>query len=376
MSSIVHVIIGLGRGGAEATLRKLCLLDEKNSHVVISLTDSGFHGPLLRRAGMHVHCMGLRPGNLMSVIRAIRHLRCVEEADILTAWMPHAILISPFLIGRNGPTKLVLNIRASSYGGTFLNLARRSMLVIWSLLYASTVDAIIVPGKETGRAYQKLAVSKRKFTIIHNGFDSQMIPIGQEQAVAQWRPQNPPGQSRKTLNLASFARWHPQKNHAGLLKTLFVLSETGFEFTLLLAGAGMDAQNKPLSKLIKKYGLERKVELLGNLDSIGAVTEQVDVHVLPSTFGEAFPNSVAETMRLGVPNIVTNVGDSAYIVGPTGWVVQPYDLDALRLALQSAAAPESDLSRRGEAARERIIKLFPMERMIRSYSDLYTSLLS
>lgn len=376
MPSIVHVIIGLGSGGAEGTLRKLCSLDETNSHVVISLTDSGFHGPVLRQSGMHVHCMGLRWWNLIHVIRKIRSLRCVNEADILTAWMPHAIFLSPLLIPWGNPTKLVLNLRASSYGRPFLSTARHTMLAIWGLFFRKVVDAVIVPGKKTREAHHSLGVSKEKIAIIHNGFSSQMIPSGQKHTVAPQRRQNLPGQSGSTLKLGMFARWHPQKNHAGLLKSLFVFSKIGGDFTLILAGAGMDARNKPLTGLIEKYGLERRVELLGNLDSIEDAANRIDVHVMPSAFGEAFPNAVAESMLHSVANIVTDVGDSAYLVGPTGWVVEPNDLDALLGALQSAAAPDTDLMQKGHAARERIIELFPIERMVRSYSDLYLNLVS
>ena len=376
MPSIVHVIIGLGNGGAEATLRKLCSLDATNSHTVISLTSPGSHGPVLRQSGIDVHCMGLRWWNIVPITRSIRSFRCVKEADILTAWMPHAIFLSPLLFRRGNPTKLVLNLRASSYGGSFLNFLRHNILVIWSLFFRKIVDAVIVPGKETGDAHHGLKVSREKFEIIHNGFSSQMIPSVQNHMVAYPRRQNPIGKSRGPLTLAFFARWHPQKNHVGLLKTLFVFSETGVDFRILFAGAGMDSQNKTLTRLIEKYGLERKVQLLGNLESIEEAVSTVDVHVMPSAFGEAFPNAVAETMLYGVPNIVTNVGDSAYLVGPTGWVVEPNDLDALLGALQSAAAPESDLRKKGLAARERITKLFPIERMVRNYSDLYHSLLS
>ncbi len=38
---VAHVITGLNDGGAEAVLYRLCLADQQNTHVVISLLGEG-----------------------------------------------------------------------------------------------------------------------------------------------------------------------------------------------------------------------------------------------------------------------------------------------------------------------------------------------
>lgn len=374
MASVVHVIVGLGNGGAEKTLLKVCSLDEKNSHSIISLTGSGHHGQPLRASGGHLHCMGLRVWNLLSVIKRIRRLRCVTEADIITAWMPHAILLSPLYAGKTRNPKLVINLRASSYGQPLANFFRNLLLLAWSLRFGEMVDAVITPGKATGKSHQGLFIGKEKFQIIHNGFQQPENASVQELLSTSEGFLHNGAKTPGVLHIGMFARWHPQKNHSGFLRALLFLDQDGLDFKAVMAGSKVEWSNKRLSRRIYRYGLQDKVELLGNFETLKGIIERVDVHVVASSYGEAFPNIAAETMIEGVANIVTDVGDSATVIGDTGWLVEPGSSHALYLALKECMGSTAELRSKGQSARERIQSSFPAAKMIQEYSDLYRSL--
>jgi glycosyltransferase involved in cell wall biosynthesis len=102
------------------------------------------------------------------------------------------------------------------------------------------------------------------------------------------------------------------------------------------------------------------------------LTAAVDIAVSSSAYGEGFANVVGEAMSCGVPCVVTDVGDSAAIVGDTGCVVQPRDPQALAHALsallEKAAAVRQTL---GARARQRVIDLFALDTIVRRYEELY-----
>jgi glycosyltransferase involved in cell wall biosynthesis len=105
----------------------------------------------------------------------------------------------------------------------------------------------------------------------------------------------------------------------------------------------------------------------------------IDLHILSSSYGEAFPNVLAEAMACGTPCITTDVGDAALIVGETGWVVPPKNPEAL---LQTIAEALDEWQKPGKwderkiAARERINDNFRiqniLETYVREWQDVYS----
>jgi glycosyltransferase involved in cell wall biosynthesis len=133
----------------------------------------------------------------------------------------------------------------------------------------------------------------------------------------------------------------------------------------------MEASNPGLRTLVGKAQLERHVLLCGPRNDIPAIMNALDLHVT-SSLGEAFPNAVAEAMACGTPCVVTDVGDSARIVGTTGWISRPRDYISLASAIEDAlSALASDRDPRGEACRARIVENFELKRMTAAYAALW-----
>jgi glycosyltransferase involved in cell wall biosynthesis len=142
-----------------------------------------------------------------------------------------------------------------------------------------------------------------------------------------------------------------------------------------MIGRDLERGNEELDKLVERTGCAERIHLMGERQDVEALSRASDVHVLASIGGEGFPNAVAETMLCATPNVVTNVGDAALIAGNTGWVVEPGDPQLLAAAIEDAyrertGSPDRWAERRA-ASRERIVKEFPLKRMIAAYEEVW-----
>ena len=78
-------------------------------------------------------------------------------------------------------------------------------------------------------------------------------------------------------------------------------------------------------------------------------------------------------MACGTPCITTNVGDSALIVGKTGWVVPPKNKIKLAKAIEIALSEigTANWNKRCTKARLTIKKNFSINKMLKSYNDAW-----
>ena len=138
----------------------------------------------------------------------------------------------------------------------------------------------------------------------------------------------------------------------------------------------MAANNQELCRLIESQGVKDNVLLLGERPDIPSVMNALDIHVLSSSFGEAFPNVLAEAMACGTPCVTTDVGDAAVIVGDTGWIVPTSNSELLANAISEAVAEMQDSEKwavRRSMCRDRVVLNFSIERMVDNYHNVWKS---
>jgi glycosyltransferase involved in cell wall biosynthesis len=366
--NVLHIITCLADGGAEAVLYHLITADRRQSHTVISLMDAGKYGPLLTEARIAVYALGMPRGRVTAAgLQRLWQLIRKSNADVVQTWMYHADLVGGIAARLAGKRAVVWGIH-----NTYLD-PLRTRLMARACAGASRVipRRIVSCSSAAARLHIGLGYAGSRIVVVHNGYDLTRFRRDPEARVrlrAEW------GVDPETVALGMVARWDPTKDHANLATALASLGRvTGRKWLLILVGPDMEASNEALVRLLERHGVRDRTLLLGSRRDVAAVMSALDLHVL-SSVAEAFPNVVAEAMACGTPCVVTDVGDAGLIVGDTGWVVPARDPDRLTGALQAAmTALGEDPARlaRQRAARERIEMNFSLERMVRSYSEVW-----
>jgi glycosyltransferase involved in cell wall biosynthesis len=137
-------------------------------------------------------------------------------------------------------------------------------------------------------------------------------------------------------------------------------------------GEGNEPYKSELVSLASKLNLDVRLKWIGPRFDMPAVSNAFDI-ACSSSSGEGFSNTIIEAMACGVPCVVTDVGDSAAIVGATGVVVPPSSPEALcdgfGLLLSRISAEV------GMASRTSIQVRFSEERLVANTVDVLSALL-
>ena len=372
---VLHVITGLGQGGAEGCLTRLVLADREDSHTVVSLMDDGLHGPVLRDHGVTVRALGMARGRMSwRAFRQLRQIIRTARPDVVQTWMCHADLAGGVAARLARVPRIVWGIRNSLMDRRKAPFSTTLVAKISAWLSPFVPDAIVSCSDAASREHAKIGYCAAKMVLIPNGIDLEIfrpIPAKRESLRREW------GVKEGEFLLGMVARYDPQKDHANLLQALGQFSrETSIDWKCALVGRGLDAGNAEVVRWIEQLGLAARVILCGPRDDVPAVMNALDCHVLSSSYGEGFPNVLAEAMACGTPCVTTNVGDGEMIVGETGWSVPPNNPQALARALaESAAAFAGGAWRdRQAAARHRIEKYFSLPQMVAAYRAVWGGL--
>ena len=367
---VIHIITTLGDGGAERTLFNICKNSHIHNQVVISLLDQGKYGELLNKLGVKLYYLKMKP-NIFFILKIFSLMKILyhEKPDVVQTWMYHSDFFGSIASRLVGIKNILWNIRHSDLQENQSNKKTIWIVKLLSKLSWWLPKKIIINSKRSIKVHKELGYCSKNFLHIPNGYDFSMF-----------KPKNKNFFSiRKKLNIRNktpliglVGRYNFEKDHFNLLNALYLLKNLKIDFFCILVGKGIHYKNNDVVSIIKKLRLKNHIKLMGPQKNIPSFMSELDLHILSSN-SESFPNVVAEAMACGTPCVVTDVGDAAYIVCKTGWVVPPKN--PLRLAKITAKALSEigtkKWKKRCIQARHRINKNFDINRMVKSYNNAW-----
>jgi glycosyltransferase involved in cell wall biosynthesis len=375
--TILHIINDLAIGGAEIMLYRL--LSEKSRRrfnpVVISLMDHGSLRQRIEELGIPVYTARMKrglptPASLWRLIRLVRQIK----PGLIQGWLYHGSLaaqLGSLSLSRRVPA--LWSIHCSIYSLSFEKKLTAAVVRICAWL--SRLAAYIIFVSRTSQAqHQALGYDVSKSCVVPNGIDTALFaPSIEARAAVRLELSVPPN----TLLVGAIGRYHAMKDHANFLRAAAVIAATHPDVHFLLAGRELDGENRPLRQLIRELGLENRTHLLGERTDIARLVAALDIFCLSSSHGESFPIIVGEAMSSAVPCVVTDVGDSAWILGGTGRVTLPRDPAALAAACEELLAlTRAGRETLGRAARARVVELFSLPTVVGEYEALYETMLA
>lgn len=369
-STVLHLITGLSTGGAETMLLRLLESTDRTRFEpsVLSLMEGGEMAPRIERLGVSVRSLGMRRGvpDLGALARAAGIL-AVLRPRVVQSWLIHADLLAG-LVGAIARVPVVWNVRYSVLDAASTPRLTRVVERSCAVLSRWVPRRVVCCSEASRRFAAGLGYDERKLLVIPNGFD---ISTFRPDPAARASVREELGIAPDALLVGNVARYDPNKDHRTLLEAAARVHRLRPDVHFLLCGAGVDARNAAITRQVSASGLDGVVHLMGLRHDVPRIQAALDVACL-SSIGEGFPNVIGEAMACGVPCVVTDVGDSAQLVGETGVVAPPRSPTELADALlRVLALGRAERARLGSTARARIESRYDLRAITGRYEALY-----
>jgi glycosyltransferase involved in cell wall biosynthesis len=230
---------------------------------------------------------------------------------------------------------------------------------------AATLATLRLP---TGRTQQNGTCSNTRFTVVHDGLDSQMID-----SVCKSRTACVP-----TIGL--IGRICPWKGQHIFLQAAAHVIRAFPEALFKIIGAplfGEQAYDSEMRQLTSDLGLDLNVEFMGFRSDIAKAISELDLVVHASVTGEPFGQVIIEAMAAGKPVVATNGGGVPEIVkdGHTGILVPMGDPEAMATAICKILTEPLLAAQMGNCGRERVKQHFTIQETAEKIVAVYGRLL-
>lgn len=373
---IDFVITCLGAGGAQKMLLKLLSQIDRDTFLprVISMSEDGRITSDLTLQFQALEIPVVRFDMPRSLLGAAGIFRLAQEIRrrnpaLVSTWLYHADLIGGLAARMAGIRPIVWNIRNSTLESGSSKTSTIMTVQACARLSRLIPAQIICCAESSRKIHIDMGYDAKKMIVIPNGFNlDTFLPSAESRRRLRYKL----GIPDHAFVVGTVSRFDPQKDHRNFIAAAAKLKIEHRDAHFILCGDRISWSNHELAGWIKDAGLVECTHLLGYREDIPAIVNSFDIATSSSRYGEAFPNIIGEAMACAIPCVVTDVGDSAFIVGTTGKVVAAGDPEALNRAwTELADMPVETRSALGQSARKRVLEKFSLNTVTTTYESLF-----
>lgn len=357
---VLQVLPELNVGGVETGTVDLAryLVDHGHQSVVVS--NGGGMVPELESRGTKHYQLPVHKKSLWTAVKCVRALRAIireEKADIVHARSRVPAWIAYFAC--RGTQAALITTCHGYYGNRVF-----SQVMGWPKL-------VIVPSRIIGR-----------HMIEHFGVLSSSIRyIPRSVDVERFQADRPVIEGKSFFTVVIVGRLTPLKGHSFFLHAMVKVARAMPNIRIWIIGdapAAKQSYKNELRVLARRLGIQDHVEFLGNRKDVAQLLAQADVFVLSTVTQEAFGRVILEAQAAGVPVVATSVGGVVDIIddGKTGLLVLPKDPDGMARAVLRVLNDKKFAAQLVDAARQKLLEQFTLERMASQTLEVYAELLN
>lgn len=369
---VVHVITGLQVGGAEVMLARLLAATDRDRFEsrVLALGARGPIGDEIAALGVPIEALGLAagpalPAQIGKLGRSLRRAR----PDLIQTWLYHADLLGGLAGKLATGAPVVWGLHSSNLEPGIVKPGTIRAARACARLAGWLPSAVVCCSESTRELHARLGYRPDRLVVIPNGIDPETFrpdPAARASVRAEL------GLEPNAPLVGLVARFDPQKDHRTFVRAAALAGAADARVRFLLCGDRVAPDNPALRGWIEAAGIADRVHLLGRRRDLPRLQASLDVGTLSSAAVEALPLVIAEAMACGVPCVVTDVGDSARLVGDTGLVAPPDNPEALAAAWLELLAMDPDTrAALGARARRRIEEHYALAASVARYEALY-----
>ncbi len=254
-------------------------------------------------------------------------------------------------------SKLIWGFRASNMN--LKKYGKLSQILFWlQKIYSKKVDKIIANSNASVSFHKDSGFDMSRAVVAYNGIDTKKF---QKNSISREKLRKKYGLKDYDIVIGIVARIDYMKGYIVFSGVAKKLLEKYDDLYFVSIGSGDKGIKRECEAILDNFS-DTKFLWLGKQTEVERFYNMFDISS-SSSFGEGFSNSIAEAMSCEIPCVVTDVGDSKIVVGDCGEVVKPNDTESLYNGINNIL--NKNLEKFGKCSRERIVKNFSIETMVK-----------